>query len=180
MKNIIIVVICLISLLIMTSCSNKQRLISNSTTFNLEENLLKQGYSKIQLKKLMSGHLQLTAKINEVKGNFILDTGAGKTVIEKQQKEKFKLTSKELNETAVGAGGANLAIQNSKNNSFTLGDLLLTNMEFILMSLDHVNVAFEQMGMEKIDGVIGADILTNQKAIIDYVNLIIYLKEENN
>ncbi|MFT5646987.1 MAG: hypothetical protein ACI976_001675, partial [Aureispira sp.] len=29
---------------------------------------------------------------------------------------------------------------------------------------------------EKVDGIIGADILTTQKAIIDYVNLIVYLK----
>jgi hypothetical protein len=45
------------------------------------------------------------------------------------------------------------------------------------MNLDHVNDAFESMGLEKIDGVIGADILTNHNAIIDYSNLILFLKE---
>ena len=34
----------------------------------------------------------------------------------------------------------------------------------MLLNLDHVNNAFERMGLEKVDGVIGADILTNNKA----------------
>lgn len=175
MKNITVTIICLITLLIMNSCSNKQKLTTR--VFDLGENLLQQGYTKIQLKKLISGHLQLIGNINDTDGRFILDTGAGKTVIEKEQKGKFKLTAKVLNGTAVGAGGANLAIQNSTNNSLLLGSLLLTDIELVLMSLDHINTAFEQLGMEKIDGIIGADILTAQKAIIDYVNLIIYLKK---
>ena len=45
------------------------------------------------------------------------------------------------------------------------------------MNLDHVNSAFESMGLEKVDGVIGADILTNYNAIIDYKNLTLYLKK---
>ncbi len=44
------------------------------------------------------------------------------------------------------------------------------------MPLDHINNAFKQMGIEEVDGVIGADILTTGKAIIDYANLILYLK----
>lgn len=40
-----------------------------------------------------------------------------------------------------------------------------------------MNKAIENMGLEKIDGVIGADILTNNKAIVDYFNVILYLKK---
>lgn len=176
MKKIAVPVFCLIILLVMNSCSGKQRLSSSPRTFDLGESLLQEGYAKIQLKKLISGHLQFSGEINSINGVFILDTGAGRTVIEEKQKEKFKLTAEALNGAAVGAGGANLAIQNSKNNSFVLGNLLLTNVELILMNLDHINGAFEQLGIEKVDGIIGADILTTQKAIIDYVNLIVYLK----
>ena len=46
----------------------------------------------------------------------------------------------------------------------------------MLMSLNHVNNAFERFGLKKVDGVIGADILTSNKAIIDYVDLSLYLK----
>ena len=46
----------------------------------------------------------------------------------------------------------------------------------MLMNLDHVNHSFKKMGHEAIDGVIGADILTERRAIIDYYNQILYLK----
>jgi len=45
------------------------------------------------------------------------------------------------------------------------------------MSLDHVNQAFASIGVEEIDGVIGADILEYKNAVIDYKNLILYLKK---
>jgi hypothetical protein len=45
------------------------------------------------------------------------------------------------------------------------------------MKLDHVNKAFTSMGLKEVDGVIGADILTENKAIIDYSNLILYLRK---
>ena len=67
-------------------------------------------------------------------------------------------------------------MQTSTQNVFSVGTLKLCNLKLMLLNLDHVNNAFERMGLEKVDGVIGADILTNNKAIIDYTNLILYLK----
>ena len=45
------------------------------------------------------------------------------------------------------------------------------------MNLDHVNNAFNSMGLKEVDGVIGADILSSNKGIIDYTNLTLYLKK---
>ena len=45
------------------------------------------------------------------------------------------------------------------------------------MNLNHVNNAFILMGLKEVDGVIGADILTSNKAIIDYTNLTLYMKK---
>jgi hypothetical protein len=45
------------------------------------------------------------------------------------------------------------------------------------MNLDYVNDAFELNGLERVDGIIGTDILKNNKAIIDYSTLKIYLKK---
>lgn len=47
----------------------------------------------------------------------------------------------------------------------------------MLMNLDHMNTAFKQHGLEEIDGVIGAELLLSGKAIIDYANMILYLKK---
>jgi len=68
-------------------------------------------------------------------------------------------------------------MQTSDKNNLKIEKFELNELNLMLMNLDHVNNAFESMGLEKIDGVIGADILTNNKAIIDYSNLILYLKK---
>jgi hypothetical protein len=45
------------------------------------------------------------------------------------------------------------------------------------MNLDVINQTFADYEMEKIDGIIGADILSEKEAIIDYAKLMLYLKK---
>ena len=45
------------------------------------------------------------------------------------------------------------------------------------MNLDHINDAFNSMGVKEVDGVIGADILTTNKGVIDYSEMTLYLKK---
>jgi len=40
----------------------------------LTDFLSNQGYQKIKLKKINTNHFEIKAKVNKVKGNFILDT----------------------------------------------------------------------------------------------------------
>ncbi|TPN86804.1 retropepsin-like aspartic protease [Aquimarina algicola] len=162
-----------------TSCAQSNNINENKTTvleFNLEKSLLANGYIKVPMTKEISGHLQLKGSINGVKGIFILDTGAGATVIERTQKEKFKMKAINTDNVATGAGGSGIAMQDSKNNELILSSLKMENKSLTLMDLGYVNNAFETLGIKKIDGVIGADVLTKGDAIIDYVNLILYLK----
>ena len=155
------------------SCTDKKE----TESFNLEQQLLKADYSKLQMEKMPSGHLHIVGELNGIKGNFILDTGAGATVIEEKNREKFNMSAEESEEEATGAGGTNIQMQASDDNNFTFDTFKINDFNLLLMNLDHVNDAFESMGLEKIDGVIGADILTNHNAIIDYSNLILFLKE---
>ncbi|MBL6670243.1 MAG: aspartyl protease family protein [Flavobacteriaceae bacterium] len=178
MKKILNFITILILTITLNSCSNKKE---NTDVvidfFNLESYLSKAEYVKLKMKKMPSGHLHLFGKLNGVDGNFILDTGAGVTVIEEKNKEKFKMQSKNTDEKATGAGGADIQIQDSENNYFKFENFITSELNLTLMNLDHVNNAFESMGLEKVDGVIGADILTNYSAIIDYSNLVLYLKK---
>jgi hypothetical protein len=107
----------------------------------------------------------------------LLDTGSGGTVIDEKNKNKFKLTTNDTEEKASGVGGSNIEMLTSENNHLKIGDLELTDQSFILMNLDYVNDAFELNGLERVDGIIGTDILKNNKAIIDYSTLKIYLKK---
>lgn len=175
MKKTVLLISFLSTTLFFNSCHTS---IENDTPkISLETYLIKDDYVKLELKKMPSGHLHIFGQLNGVNGNFILDTGAGATVIEEKNKEKFHMQTEESEEQATGAGGTGIQMQTSKKNNLKTGELELTELNLMLMNLDHVNNAFESMGLEKIDGVIGADILTNNRAIIDYSNLVLYLKK---
>jgi len=141
--------------------------------------LLSQGYVPIHMKKESSGHLHLQAILNGESGDFILDTGAGGTVIEISKQEKFGMSQRETEERAAGAGASNLHMQESPGNNLVLDKLELSDRTLVLMDLSHVNAALQQRGIPEVDGVIGADVLTSQKAVIDYANLVLYLQENS-
>jgi len=136
----------------------------------------KNGYVSVQMQKLITGHLYTEATLNGVKGRFILDTGAGATVIELTRKDKFKMTAVESKDKATGAGGTGMQVQESGKNKISLGDYTYNNDTLRLMSLDHVNQVLKSLGIEEMDGVIGADILTAGNAVIDYTKMVLYLK----
>lgn len=158
------------------SINAQEKSKKQNTIYNLSEYLTNQGYVKLEMKKLASGHLHLSGLLNGVQGNFILDTGATGTVVDIKMKDKFNMQTKLSDREAAGAGGSNMQMEASSKNNLTIGKLDLKSINLMLMSLDHVNKAFERFGLKKVDGVIGADILTSNKAIIDYVDLSLYLK----
>lgn len=169
--------------ILLSSCTEKPQDNPSShpkPLCSLSEYLLESGYEKIQMEKEKSGHLHLKGKINGVNANFILDTGAGLTIIETKRKNKFKMESKAAESTGTGAGGANLRMENSGKNTIEIGSIKLENHPLTLMNLNHVNNAFISLGIKETDGILGADILSNQEAIIDYNNLILYLKKQKN
>lgn len=180
MKRTINFIGILFTLLVFICCESpttKETKKIDEQKFSLENYLTKDGYVRLEMKKIPSGHLHLFGQLNGVNGNFILDTGAGATVIEEKNKEKFHLQTEKSDKQATGAGGTGMQMQTSDKNNLKIEKFELNELNLMLMNLDHVNNAFESMGLEKIDGVIGADILTNNKAIIDYSNLILYLKK---
>ena len=65
----------------------------------------------------------------------------------------------------------------SFNSMGKIGKLEMPKFLLYVMNLNHVNNAFILMGLKEVDGVIGADILTSNKAIIDYTNLTLYMKK---
>ena len=148
--------------------------MSNYT--ELESFLHEKGYVPIVLTKLASSHLLLKATLNDIEGLFLLDTGASASVIEQMHQERFHMNAENTEERATGAGASNIHMQTSSNNQLYFENLQIENLDMILMSLEHVNQAFRSLGIEEVDGVIGADVLHNYKAIIDYPNLILYLK----
>ncbi|QIE59679.1 acid protease [Rasiella rasia] len=135
------------------------------------------GFYRIPLKKLQTGHYKFQAKINGVKGQFILDTGASTSCIGMQSILFFLLHNEDSDVKAAGAGATNMQTQIARNNILTIGALAIKRTDFVLFDLSHVNEALEQAFEEPVHGIIGADILKKYRAVIDYGRNCFYLKD---
>ncbi len=141
----------------------------------LKKFLKSQGYHTIVLNTLPSGHHVLKARLNGVKGVFILDTGASSTCVDTGKTGKFKLKTKETDHKATGAGTADIDIQLSKKNQLKIKDWSIKKLPVVVMDLSHINSALAMFDIE-VDGIIGSDILHQGKGIIQYEKERLFLK----
>lgn len=143
----------------------------------LQKVLKKEKYKKIKFKIIQTQHLLIKVKINDVPGNFILDTGASNSCIGFESIERFKLTTKNSKTKAAGAGGTGMKTQISKDNSLQIGSWKNDDFGIVIFDLSHVNEALQQYKAKPVHGIIGADVLMEGKGIIDYYNHYLYLKQ---
>ena len=142
----------------------------------LKDFLLEKGYTKIKLTLTKTNHFEIKATINGVKGLFILDTGASSSCVGFEAIDTFKLKAKDSEVKAAGAGAIDMLTQISKKNKLKIGRWKKDKVALILFNLTHVNTALTSHNAKPVDGIIGADILKNAKAIIDYEKKYLYLK----
>ena len=141
----------------------------------LRDFLTEQGYIRVKLKKTITNHFEIKARINKTKGRFILDTGASKSCIGIEDAEDFNLLTEESEHKASGAGPSEIDTLMSRKNTLEIGKFILKRTELILIDLQHINNALEKQNAEPVNGIIGADILIKGKAIIDYDKKYLYL-----
>lgn len=142
----------------------------------LQQILKKEKYKKIKFKITKTQHLLIKAKINGIKGNFILDTGASNSCIGFESISLFQLEAKDSKTKASGAGATGMLTQTARNNHLQLGTWKYSEFELVIFDLSHVNEALTSYKAKPVEGIIGADILLKGKGIIDYCNHYLYLK----
>lgn len=142
---------------------------------NLHEILKKEKYKKIKFKLTKTQHLLIKAKINGIKGNFILDTGASNSCIGFDSVELFQLNAIDSKTKASGAGATGMHTQTALNNHLQLGSWKSSDFDLVIFDLSHVNEALQQYKAKPVHGIIGADVLMKGKAIVDYYNHYLYL-----
>lgn len=143
---------------------------------SLKKLLKEKGYIKIPLTYTATQHLELRAKINKIEGNFILDTGASSTCVGMDAVTHFELMAEDSDVKAAGAGGTNMLTQIAQKNSIEIKGWKKKKLDLVLFDLRHVNEALVNHNAEKVHGIIGADVLKQGKAIIDYKSMNLYLK----
>jgi predicted aspartyl protease len=135
-----------------------------------------QKYKRIKFRVTTTQHLMIKAKINGVKGNFILDTGASNSCVGLDSVEKFQLNTEESQTKAAGAGATGMLTRISQGNKLQLRKWKHKNFDLVIFDLSHVNEALKAFHTETVQGIIGADILICGKGIIDYYNHSLYLR----
>ena len=85
-------------------------------SITLNKFLKNDGYCSVKLVFLETKHYLVEAKVNGVKGKFILDTGASNSCICTSLEDKFKVISKESKEKASSANSEMTHTMISKSN----------------------------------------------------------------
>lgn len=143
---------------------------------SLRQFLEQKDYERIKLSTTQTGHYKFCLSLNNVKGTFILDTGASNTCVDLNAIDQFNLFAEDSDIKAAGAGAINMITQISSDNTIEINSWKCTGVDIVLFDLSHVNTALIDHEIAAVDGIVGADLLNIGKAIIDYGKHCLYLK----
>ena len=123
---------------------------------------------RISFELTNSNHIIINAKINSVKGKFIVDTGASNSCINYLSASKFNIEFEVSNEKASSATDEINEIFNSKKNILKIGDFQKNDFDLVLFDMTFINNSLKEKGVSEVDGIIGGDILNKLNACINY------------
>lgn len=115
-------------------------------------------------------HLIVPSKFqNGTNGNWVIDTGASKTVFDKNLAAYF-LPGDEEAEDLHSAGINDEPIKTSIGylKPFLIGTLEVAEMKVAILDMSHINELYSKVTKLKICGLIGSDFLLKHKAVINY------------
>ena len=123
---------------------------------------------KLNWKYTKTKHLVLPITINKKKLLFILDTGAGSTVLNLSVAEKLGLELKLERKRGGGVGSSSMKVYKIAMLSIQFKDAVIETSLAGAIDLSHVVAGLKRHGVAEIHGVLGNDILKTHSAIINY------------
>ncbi len=115
-------------------------------------------------------HLMVNGKIGRKKIRLLVDTGASKSVFDKDRiaaivgNEDFE----NLEHLSTGLGTNTMQGQMTTLKSIKIGGIIIKDSPVVILDLSHVNESYEMINDKGIDGVLGSDFLHFYKAVIYY------------
>lgn len=144
--------------------------------YSLSTLLKHKSYVRIPLKKVASGHYICEVSLNGVSGDFIVDTGASHTCVALDKEAYFKLNARETKQQAASASSNKMETRYSQENVVKIGAWEGQKLEIVLFDMTSVNIVMEQLNVNAVDGILGADVFEETKAVLDYNRSGLYLK----
>ncbi|MFW6289396.1 MAG: retropepsin-like aspartic protease [Mariniphaga sp.] len=110
-------------------------------------------------------------------GNWIIDTGASRTVFDLNLESLYRLDGEETDQLhTAGIGDKTIKTAVGRLSDFTLGKLTVENLRVALIDLSHINRFYAQAAGMQICGLLGSDFLLLHKAVIDFDKKLLILK----
>ncbi|WP_026898576.1 aspartyl protease family protein [Daejeonella oryzae] len=111
--------------------------------------------------------------------NVVLDTGASKTVLDKNTVEKYTASSDLLfsDKLSTGLGTDSMESFTIQLAEIKIGKIKIKNFEAAVLDLSSICLAYENLQLPPVIGVLGGDILQEYNAIINYKKLLLKLSK---
>lgn len=115
-------------------------------------------------------HVMVKGKINGMEANFLIDTGASRSVFDPNVITKFieNPVFKKKPGLTAGVGSSDLESSTFIINSLSFGDIEIHDYEAVALDLENIHENYQQLGLPPIDGIIGGDLLYGLKATLNY------------
>jgi hypothetical protein len=144
-------------------------------TTDLAEFLLQHGFHRHTLVRNQIGHLQLVGLLQNAPVDILVDTGAASTVVDLSYCRAKGIPTRDTGKLGGGAGGITLAIHALDGVTLSLDGHLLRSDGIYAVDLTHVNEGLVAKGASRVHGVLGADVLTYHRTVIDYATMSLFL-----
>jgi len=115
-------------------------------------------------------HVMIQGRINGMEANFLVDTGASRSVFDPKVITKFieNPTFVKKEGITAGVGGSDLDSSTFLIDSLSFGDIELRHYEAVALDMENIHESYGKLGLPTIDGILGGDLLYRLKATINY------------
>ncbi len=173
MKKIFVVLL----LAVLLGCAENKKADNGPVAVGADSVMVAKGYDEVKIFKTRTGHITTTLKVNGKSCVFLIDTGAGATLIDRSKRNKFGMESSGPADYAAGIGS--VSTLNKTTATFQVNGHDIATDELYLMDISYVNSEFRKSHARQVDGVLGTDFLERHEAVIDYARCCLYLKVRN-
>lgn len=115
-------------------------------------------------------HLIAEGMINNKPARFVVDTGASRTVFDKDRILNY-IDNPEFNEKegiSAGIGGTDISSFIFNIEELSFGNLEINDYQAVAMDLSNVNNSYAMLKLPPVDGVLGGDLMKKYQAVINY------------
>jgi len=117
-------------------------------------------------------HIFTEVMINGKPARMLIDTGASRTVFDSARIRLFladdEMNFEKMDKLSTGLGTNTMESHTVMIDRFEMGDTVFEAYQAVVLNIEHVNQSYRLLGYPEIDGVLGGDLLTELRVVIDY------------